>query len=151
MVYVDESGVDSYSYRTHGWSLRGEKIYGEISGHRYARESFIAAKCGSKIFAPFCFKGTCNTELFNLWLKEYLVPNLRNGQTVVIDNATFHKSKKTEELIENAGCFLLFLPPYSPDLNPIEKFWANLKRIIANTISDFKNLSDAIDYAFSMY
>jgi transposase len=86
-----------------------------------------------------------------LWLKEYLVPTLRKGQVVIIANATFDKSKQTKELIENAGCFLLFLPPYSPDLNPIEKFWANLKRFIANTISDFKNLSDAIDYAFSRY
>ena len=147
-MYVDESGVDSYSYRAYGWSLRGKKIYGEISGHRYARESFIAAKCGSRIFASFCFKGTCKTELFNVWLKEYLVPILRTGQTVVMDNATFHKSRKTKELIEEAGCFLLFLPTYSPDLNPIEKTWANLKRMIANTISDFKNLSDAINHAF---
>ncbi len=64
-----------------------------------------------------------------------------------MDNATFHKSLKTRELIEAAGCFLIFLPPYSPDLNPIEKYWANLKAKIKSTIQNSKSLSDAIDHA----
>ena len=149
LVYIDESGIDNYLYWPWGYGLRGKKIYGEVSGKRYARESFIAGKVGSKIIAPMCFNGTCNTELFNIWLEEILIPVLKPGQIIIMDNAAFHKSQKTKDLIENAGCRLLFLPPYSPDLNPIEKFWANLKGKIRLSILDFPSLSSAIDYAFS--
>ena len=68
---------------------------------------------------------------------------------MILDNAAFHKSSKTKELIEGAGCTLLFLPPYSPDLNPIEKYWANLKAKIKSSVHNFHSLSSSIDYAFS--
>ena len=74
------------------------------------------------------FEGTCNTLLFNDWLEQMLLPDLWVGSVIVMDNATFHKSQKTIDLIWEAGCTPLFLSPYSPDLNPIEKLWANLKR-----------------------
>lgn len=98
-----------------------------------------------------CFKGTCNTELFNFWLKDVLVPALNHGQIIVLDNATFHKSQKTKDLIEAAGCQILFLPPYSPDLNPIEVFWANLKAKIKNLLAASFSLQQAIDKAFILY
>ena len=148
LVYIDESGIDQYIYYPWGYGLRGQKVHGEISGKRYDRESFIAGKVGSSIIAPMCFKGTCNTELFNIWIEQFLILELRPGQVVIMDNAAFHKSPRTRELIEAAGCFLIFLPPYSPDLNPIETFWANLKARIKSTISNFNNLSSAIDNAF---
>jgi transposase len=110
----------------------------------------VAAKCASKILAPFCFQGTCNAALFNLWVERFLVPELAPGQVVVLDNATFHKSEKTKWLIEQAGCTLLFLPAYSPDLNPIEVFWANLKTKIRNLIHNESTLAQVIDQAFSM-
>lgn len=97
-----------------------------------------------------CYQGTCDTVLFNTWVQDFLVPTLRPGQVVVLDNATFHKSEKTRHLIEEAGCQLLFLPPYSPDLNPIEIFWANLKAKIKSIIYKFKTLQQAIDHAFSL-
>ena len=150
LVYVDESGIDSYIHRAYGWAKRGELVHGEVSGKRYARESFIAAKCGSEILAPACFQGTCNTDLFNTWIEKFLVPALKPGQVVVMDNATFHKSEKTKQLIENAGCTLLFLPPYSPDLNPIEIFWDNFKAKIRSIIHNFETLQQAVDAAFNM-
>ena len=149
LVYIDESGIDNYLYYPWSYGLRGVKIHGEISGKRYDRESFIAGKVGKKIISPMCFKGTCNTELFNAWVENVLVPELSHGQIVIMDNATFHKSQKTRELIEKAGCSLLFLPPYSPDLNPIEKYWAHLKARIKSSLTNFSSLSDAIDYAFN--
>ena len=96
-----------------------------------------------------CYKGTCDTLLFNLWVEEFLVPELKPGQVVILDNATFHKSEKTRKLVEGAGCTLLFLPPYSPDLNPIEIFWANFKAKIRCVIRQFTKLSEAIDFVFS--
>lgn len=84
------------------------------------------------------------TELFNAWVEQFLAPQLRPGQVVVMDNASFHKSAKTRELIEAVGCRVLFLPPYSPDLNPIEQFWANMKRWIKTRIPNFDKFYDAI-------
>jgi transposase len=89
--------------------------------------------------------------VFNTWLEHVLVPNLRPGQTVILDNASFHNSIKTRELIESAGCKVLYLPPYSPDLNPIEKVWANFKRALSCIIQNFKSLSDALDHLFQEF
>lgn len=147
---MDESGIDSCLYTPYGWSTRGEKIFGDIAGKRFARDSFIAAKCQSKVLAPLCFQGTCNTRLFDLWVEQFLVPQLRAGQVVILDSASFHKSQRTRNLIEQAGCRLLFLPPYSPDLNPIERFWAWFKKKVRSVIGQFKTLSEAVDYVFNM-
>ncbi|MCT4635563.1 MAG: transposase [Rickettsiales bacterium] len=74
-------------------------------------------------------------ELFEAWVDQFLVKDLQVGRVVIVDNASFHKSAKIRESIENAGCKLVFLPSYSPDLNPIEKFWVNMKRWIKSNIS----------------
>lgn len=147
-VYIDESGIDRFIYRAFGRAPIGERIQGTVSGKRYQRESFIAGKCMKKIMAPFCYRGTCDTVLFNLWVEQFLVPELEVGQVVIMDNATFHKSNQTKKLVESAGCKILFLPPYSPDLNPIEKFWANFKKLVRKNLETIKNLSQAIDASF---
>jgi len=98
------------------------------SGHRRPRTSLIAGLADHTLIAPLLFEGTCNTELFNQWFAEHLLPALPPQTIIVLDNASFHKSKITQELAKAAGCLLLFLPPYSPDLNPIENKWANLKQ-----------------------
>lgn len=144
LVYIDESGIDKFIFREYGWAIKGQKV----SGKRYTRESFIAGLNNGKIIAPFCYKGTCDTNLFNFWVSNYLVPALLPGQIVIMDNATFHKSELTKSLIAQANCKLVFLLAYSPDLNPIEKFWANLKNKIKKIISNFSTLADAVDYVF---
>ncbi|MDF1645539.1 MAG: IS630 family transposase [Legionellaceae bacterium] len=147
-VYIDESGIDKFISREYGWGEKGQRVTGEISGRRYARESFIAGLVSNKIVAPLCYTGTCDTILFNFWLENFLLPELGPGYTIIMDNAAFHKSEETKKLISNAQCYLLFLPPYSPDLNPIEKFWANLKNKIKKIITNFSSLAEAVDYAF---
>lgn len=118
---------------------------------RYARESFIAAQRGEEILAPFCYRGTCDTILFNVWVRDFLLSELKPGQVVIMDNAAFHKSQETKKLIETAGCRIFFLPPYSPDLNPIEKVWANIKKKVQGILEKTKGLklTDAIDSAFA--
>lgn len=129
-------------------AIRGEKVYGAVSGSRYCRESFIAAQNQLSILAPFCYRGTCDTNLFNTWLEQILVPQLKPGQVIILDNASFHKSKASLEIVQKAGCEVLFLPPYSPDLNPIEKFWANFKRKVKDVLNSYSTLAEAIDQSF---
>ena len=130
---------------------RGTQVYGAVSGMRYARESFIAAQRDEQILAPFCYRGTCDTILFNVWVREFLLPELKPGQVVIMDNAAFHKSQETKKLIETAGCRIFFLPPYSPDLNPIEQLWANMKKKVQGILERIREikLADAIDLVFA--
>jgi transposase len=128
LVYIDEAGVDNRLFREYGRARRGQKI--DIPGKKRERISMIGALMGKKFLAPMTFTGGCNADVFNAWLEQVLLKEIPRGSTIVMDNAAFHKSTKTRELIENAGCFLLFLPPYSPDLNPIEQCWHQLKSML---------------------
>jgi len=149
LVFVDESGFDEFLYREYARAPRGEKIYEKVSGKRYDRQSILGAKRDKEILAPFGYSGTCDTKLFNFWLKTQLVPKLRKGQVVILDNAKIHKSEETRMIIEKAKCHIVFLPPYSPDLNPIEHTWAHKKQFIRANMHKFSKLGDAINYAFS--
>ncbi|MGK7913651.1 MAG: transposase, partial [Synechococcus sp.] len=100
------------------------------------------------VLAPMTFEGYCDTVVFETWVEQMLVPSLNSGQVVVMDNASFHKSRRTRELIEQAGCQLMFLPTYSPDLNKIEKFWARLKHRLRQTLHRFDSLWSALDSVF---
>jgi len=144
LVYIDESGIDVTSVKDRGWGKRGEKLFGKKSGKYYQRTNIIAGYVNKKSIAPMVFNGSCNTLLFENWVEEFLIKELKAGQFVVMDNASFHKSQRTRELIESVGCELIFLPPYSPDLNPIEKFWANMKRWIKDKGTEFTELYEAI-------
>ncbi len=127
VFYLDECGVDHRLYREYGRSLRGEPIYQEVSGARRQRTSVIAAAQGNRLVWPMVFQGSCNTEVVNTYFEKVLLPTLPKGSVIVLDNASFHQSPTTLKLVEEAGCNLMFLPPYSPDLNPIEHLWAALK------------------------
>jgi hypothetical protein len=100
-VYLDESGINQYLHREHARSLRGTRVFGEISGKRFGRQSVISALKGKKFLAPMCFEGTCDTDLFNVWLKQELLPTLTPGQVLILDNASFHKSIATRKLVES--------------------------------------------------
>jgi len=115
-------------YRPSGWAAKGKRIYGDRPGRRCKRTSLWLAQSGTHRFAPLLFERTCDAALFNTGLKNDLIPLLKSGQTIIMDNAAIHKSRETRERIEAAGCHLLFLPPYSPDFNPIEKTFGVLKR-----------------------
>jgi len=148
-VYIDESGIELNICKDRGWCRKGEKLVGKKSGKYYERTNIIAGYVNHKSIAPMIFNGTCNTKLFETWVEKFLIKELKTGQVVVMDNASFHKSQKTRELIESVGCKLIFLPPYSPDFNPIEKFWANMKRWIKAHISSFDNLYNALEFFFN--
>lgn len=151
LVYLDESGVDEALHRSYARAPRGTKVVGEVSGTQAKRLSLIAALNASQLLAPMRFEGYCDTAVFNTWLEHALLPELRPGQTVVMDNASFHKSPTTKALIESKGCFLKYLPTYSPDLNPIESQWAILKARLRKHRKPNQSLGKAIDTIFAMY
>jgi transposase len=130
LVYVDEAGVDNRLFREYGRAPKGQKILANIPGRKRERYSIIAGLINKKLIAPFTFQGGCRAEVFNAWLKHILIPELKPGMTIILDNAAFHKSAETKRLIEEAGCFLLFLPTYSPDFNKIEHWWHKVKSLL---------------------
>jgi transposase len=145
-VYVDQSGFDKNTYRDYGWSKRGEIIQEEIDAMASRERSSIVAGCiNNKLIAPMIFNGTCNRELMKTWLIQELIPVLNNPSVIILDNASIHKGEEIKTIIENAGHKILFLPPYSPHLNPIEKMWANIKKAwrysIHKSIYDFMHNS----------
>ncbi len=101
--------------------------------------------------APFMFRGGCNRDLFEGWLEKFLVPQIKFGDAIILDNATFHHGGRVEELIESAGGKVLYLPAYSPDLNRIEKCWAWLKARIRKYLKGHQDVSlwDGIETVFA--
>lgn len=148
-MYVDECGLDESICRAYARAPKGQKVHADISGNRSQRTSIIAGYSQKKAMAPMLFEGYCNTEVVNVWLQEVLVPELKTGQVVIWDNARFHQSSELREAIEAAGCRLVFLPAYSPDLNPIEQWWAVLKAKIRR-LRKWAQLSivEAIEHIF---
>lgn len=138
---------DDYGY---GYNPRGERFHDLKSGRRNGRVNMIAALCGQQLQAPFTIEGACNRQVFETWLETCLIPTLKPGQKLVIDNATFHKGGRIEQLVRAAGCEVWYLPPYSPDLNQIEKCWAWLKSRIRKQLKHFDSLRDAIEHVLCL-
>jgi DDE superfamily endonuclease len=115
IVYADESGMDNRDEYAYGWNKSGQRLHALKSGRRQGRINMIAAYCDRQLIAPFTVEGACNRKVFETWIETCLIKLLQPGQWLVIDNATFHKGGRIEELLEQVGCKVLYLPPYSPD------------------------------------
>lgn len=133
---------EDYGY---GWCERGVRFEALKSGRRSGRVNMIAAYCGHQLSAAFTVDGSCNREVFETWLETCLLPTLTPGKVVILDNATFHHGGRIAQLVESAGCRLLYLPPYSPDFNRIEKCWAWLKSRIRKCLSSAGSLRQAME------
>ena len=149
-IYIDESGISKFCFRTHARSLRGERVHGVIPGKRFARISVVAGLCDGEIIGDYCYTGSMNSARFEDWFCSYLLPNTCKGDVIILDNATFHNKKRLEQYAWIYKVTIIFLPPYSPDLNPIEKVWANLKRLLRNYGNRFDSIQDGINWYFSV-
>lgn len=148
IAYVDETGIDTYLYREYGYAARGKLIQALIPGRKYARVGIVAAKMGDSLIAPCQYSGTMNHELFEDWFENHLIPELPKGTVIVMDNASFHRKQQLLSLAKQYELSLIFLPPYSPELNPIEHFWAWLKRILRKILSKLDFFDTALFAAF---
>jgi transposase len=113
-----------------GWAERGSRLIGKAPGGRWKTTTFLAALRHDRIDAPWLIDGPIDGESFRTYVEQLLVPTLRPGDIVVIDNLGSHKGKAVRHAIKSAGAKLFFLPKYSPDLNPIEQVFAKLKHLL---------------------
>jgi len=140
IFYADESGFEEHYSRTYGYSPRGKRVYGEVSGTHYARTSIVGAiNQNNDFLAGFAFKGYMNGDLFLGWLEQVFVPELKNpGKSVLIlDNASHHPKDAIQDIADEYGFSVIFLPKYSPDFNKIELYWANVKNWLRLHLESF--------------
>jgi transposase len=149
--FLDESGALTNLVRTHGRSDRGVRCVGSApQGHWKIMTAVAAARLGDGLVAPFTIDCAMDGEIFGTYVERVLVPTLRKGDVVVMDNLSAHKRPQVKRLVESAGATVLYLPPYSPDFNPIEMIWSKVKRLLrtfaARTVDA---LHDAFGRAFA--
>lgn len=130
LVFVDETWTKTNMTRTHGRALRGRRLLARVPQGRWTTMTFLAALRHDRIAAPCVIDGPINGAIFRAWVEQFLAPTLRAGDIVVLDNLGSHKGAAIRRVIRSTGAHLLFLPPYSPDLNPIEQVFAKLKTLL---------------------
>ena len=145
--YVDESGFQLYYDREYGYAPRGEKVTGETSGMSFARTNLVAGQIGEQTVAAMYYEQSTNPAVFEVWFEGRLSP----GAVVILDNAQFHRKGELRKIASRYHVMVLFLPPCSPDLNPIQKLWANMKRWLKNNIRYYASFEDALETAIDNY
>lgn len=153
LVFIDETWASTKMARTHGRAPRGQRLLAAIPHGHWKTTTFVAGLRNGGMIAPMVLDGPINRELFQEYVEQVLVPELRPGDTVIMDNLGSHKGVAVRAAIEAAGASLLYLPPYSPDLNPIEKafskFKAKLRKAAARTVETLWAAIGEISETFS--
>ena len=150
LVFVDESGFHIAMDRLKARAPRGQRAYGKVPRNKANNTTLIASMSLSGMGEAMCVEGATDAEAFEVYVKHFLAPSLKEGQVVVFDNLGAHKPQKVRELIEARGAQVLFLPSYSPDLNPIEEAFSKIKAIVRKAGARTREaLLDAIARALS--
>jgi putative transposase len=127
LVFIDETWIKTNMAPIRGWGIRGERLKGFAPHGRWRTLTFLAALRADALTAPCVVDGPINGVIFRAYVEQFLVPVLRPGDIVVLDNLGSHRARAIRDVIRAAGATLAFLPPYSPDLNPIEQVFAKVK------------------------
>ncbi len=130
LVFVDESGMHTSMDRLRSRAPRGERAYGKVPRNRGKNTTLIASMSLSGMGEAMCVQGATDAKAFEVYVEHFLAPTLKEGQVVVLDNLGAHRPKRITELIEERGAELVFLPSYSPDLNPIEEAFSKIKNVL---------------------
>src|SRR5215203_1472639 len=129
-IFVDEMGANTSLSVLRAWSHRGERAYCSVPRNRGKNTTLLASMSMEGMGPSLAVEGTTSATLFETYVKKVLAPTLRPGQIVVMDNLSAHKGARVRDLVAQRGCELLYLPPYSPDLNPIEEAFSKMKGIL---------------------
>jgi transposase len=130
LVFIDETWAKTNMTRLRGWAPRGEKLLDKVPHGHWKTLTFLAALRADRIDAPYVLDGAINGKSFTAYVQQMLVPTLSPGDIVIMDNLSSHKGQAVRQAIRAVGAKLFFLPPYSPDLNPIEQVFAKLKTLL---------------------
>jgi transposase len=130
LVFVDEMGTNTSLSPIYAYSPRGQRAYCSVPRNRGPNTTLLSCMSVEGMGASLVVAGATNRGVFEAYIERVLSPELRPGQVVVMDNLTAHKGERVRELIEEQGCELLYLPPYSPDFNPIEEAFAKIKALL---------------------
>jgi transposase len=150
LVFIDETGTSTKMARLRGRAPRGERLVGKIPHGHWKTTTFVAGLRSTALTAPCVIDGPMNGNGFLAYVEQVLAPTLKPGDVVVLDNLSAHKVPGVREAIEAAGAKLLYLPPYSPDFNPIEQLFAKLKALLERPLSAPWRASGTASHAFSM-
>jgi transposase len=132
LVFIDETWTKTNMAPLRGWAPRGKRLVAKVPHRRWKTTTFVAALRLDRIEAPWLLEGPIDGESFRTYVARVLVPTMRKGDIVIMDNLGSHKGRAVRDLIRSAGGKLFFLPKYSPDLNPIEQVFAKLKHLLRN-------------------
>lgn len=130
LVFLDETWAKTNMTRLRGWARRGQKLLAKVPHGHWRTLTFLAALRCDRIDAPCVIDGPINGARFTAYVEQFLAPTLRSGDIVIMDNLGSHKGQAIRRALRTVGAKLLFLPPYSPDLNPIEQVFAKLKTLL---------------------
>lgn len=130
LVFIDETWTKTNMAPLRGWAPRGSRLMAKAPYGHWKTMTFLAALRQDRIDAPWLLDGPINGDSFQVYVEKELVPTLGPGDIVIMDNLASHKAKAVRQAIRNAGAKLIFLPKYSPDLNPIEQVFAKLKHLL---------------------
>jgi transposase len=151
LVFIDESGFTISMMRLRARAPRGKRAYGRVPRNRGKNQTLIASiTLQGGMGECMCIEGSTDKEVFEAYVEKALAPSLVAGQVVVLDGLGAHRTKRVRELIEGRGCELLFLPPYSPDLNPIEEAFSKIKNLVRKAAERTREgLNEAIAQALT--
>jgi|SRR5215216_1503718 len=130
LVFVDEMGTNTLLAPLYGYSRRGQRAFFKIPRNRGTNTTLLSSMSLEGMGPSMAIEGSTTKEVFEAYIEHFLAPTLREGQMVVMDNLAAHKGERIRKLIEDRGCQLLYLPPYSPDLNPIEEAFSKIKQLL---------------------
>lgn len=145
LIFIDETSTNTKLTKRTGWSAKGQRYHAYAPFGHWKTQTFIAGLRCHGLVAPWIVNAPMNQRSFETWIETQLVPTLSKGDVVILDNVGFHKSERAEQLVRTKGAWLLFLPAYSPDLNPIEMAFSKLKALLRKYAArSFDAISDAL-------
>lgn len=152
LAFIDETSLKTNMLKTTGWAPRGARLVDHAPFGHWRTQTFIAALRHDRLDAPWVINGAMNGEMFDLYVETQLVPSLHEGDVVILDNLSSHKSPKAAQILRDIGAWFLFLPPYSPDLNPIEMAFSKLKTLIRKAAArNYDQLWQAVGYVCNVF
>ncbi len=152
IAFIDETWLKTNMSKRTGWAPRGERLVDYAPFGHWRTQTFVAALRHDRLDAPWVIDGTMNRNRFETYVETQLAPTLQKGDVVILDNLSSHKSPRAAKILRERGAWFLFLPPYSPDLNPIEMAFSKLKALVRKAAArTYQDLWNAVGHVCDLF